>query len=149
MVIVQVAFEQFLYEFPGRSLRALQRRHDVLRPKILSSLQLINTETVDEDALLLDDEQDDDMELLLQLPKEIASRVLCLNSDRGSLRWFATFAEANRYVKGSCDKRFKEGPFLCLWRDALDCKEIFLDKISITTYYTVHNKDTMGNLFTC
>ncbi|KAF2442461.1 hypothetical protein P171DRAFT_446148 [Karstenula rhodostoma CBS 690.94] len=77
----QVPFEEFLHEFPGRSLRAIQRRHDTLMPKIPSKPPEIDVDAIEDEALLSDDEQDENLEVLPLLPEEIASRVLCPNSD--------------------------------------------------------------------
>lgn len=143
----QVLFETFLHEFPGRSLRAIQRRHDLLRPTVPSEPQKIDIDAIDDDALLSDDEQD--LETLPLLPEEEALHVLCPNSDRGCARWFATFADANCHATRFCNQRDKEGPFPCPWANALDCKQMFTTRMGIVSHFAVHNEQPTDNSFPC
>jgi hypothetical protein len=145
----QVPFEDFLHEFPGRTLRATQRRHDILMPKILSKPPEIDVDAIEDEALLSDDEQDENLEVLPLLPEEIASKVFCPNRDRGCARWFATFTDANSHAARFCDKRIKEGPFPCPWADAVGCTQMFSTRSSIASHSAVHNKHPTGNPFPC
>jgi hypothetical protein len=143
----QSLWEDILDEFPNRSRRSLVRRHKALTDEIPDEPPEVDVDAIEDDDLLSD--EDEYLEALPLLPEEIASRVLCPNSDRGCARWFATFADANHHGQHYCDKRVTEGPFRCPWADAVGCKQMFSSRSSITSHLAIHNELPVGNPFSC